>query len=1334
MFGIDSESLNDTRVARRRRGALVCATALIAAVVSPVAGFAAPKSALAPRTATAARATATSAADAVVADFNGDRQLDIVEASKGGGLTVRWGVRKGEYGESVAFAGDVSATRVIAADVTADGIDDVVAFTPAGTMLWVVPGSTSGTFGAVRSTSVPDGIHAIAAAGFAGNGGTDIAVASERTSSVVLLQNRDDRSGFDASVTALPSRALSIGAIRLNADNQYDLVVGLENASVVALQAADGGFAITVTRTLPFSPDLMTMADFDVDGWNDAIVASANGEIAAFARSAGSIGEPVVSTLSAPLTKIAAGYVDTDTELDVVGSGGSIAMVFPGLGAGTFGAPRQAVNAQDVESIALVKGSGGRQSQLVVAKDSGVSVEMIETPASKLAATFTVTNCTDITFACANPGVDDSIVQIAAPPGSLRDAINQANSSAGADTIVFNLTTSSPGVYTRYSAVSLVWHIAIAEPLVLSDSGTSIVGETAADTNPFGPDVAVQPLSRQNIFAALQDAAPAPPEALFEAFIVNGGGCSISGLIVSGGNFGGFAIALPKCSMGDIVPDVIPVDVEFADGIICFGGTAVITGNYIGTDQRGIGAVNPQPISPISGGVTLIGSGSRIGGGSLDDRNIIVGTTNSVTVFNSSGSQILGNVIGTDGTYGSRPGGATPRVGVSVQNSTSTTITGNVIGGSVLSGIRLTQNCDGTEIGSNRVGIEQSEEGLARNSDGGIVVNASTNTHIGPANIISRNTGIDGVNSGGIVLTGSSVPTTGTNIDDNSIFENTFNGVVIDNGSQNTIGPNNSILNNDLFGILVSRGTQNTITLNSISENDVLGINLLSPADAVDGITPNDATDADTGPNDLLNFPVFTASTATTTTVTVSGTAPAGSLVEIFESDNFSANGQGIEFMISTTATAGGVFSIALPLTLPLQDSLTLTATATLGGNTSEFGPNFKLNQRLQVTPLSITFPTTAVGGVSTAPLTICNTGVSNLTISNISVSPTGGPFSVSTPADTTLGPGECISLTVTFAPTSASNFAGSIVISSDDPTADDVIVTLAGTAILGVINVNVTTLLIPQTRVDGSRSSVVTVSNPTAVAVTVTRTEFKRRNSAKVTFTDRTDPFFQAIPSTFTVPAGGSVDVTVVFAPEAPIPTTDTSSVFELPNPGYQTSKKIQTDMTFVVSDSLGISKTVAVKARVKPVPGITGGGAPQFVDQLDLTLDTYDPDNNLTNARFVFRNEAEIELFRIDNTPGVGKAIKKFAKGMNIPITFTFTGLSPYAGSLRFLDCVVDDADGQSSNTVRFRIRYINPKSGSPTFVLESDQPAIGGSGLRGLSPASVFLPPVHIGPSRP
>ena len=53
-------------------------------------------------------------------------------------------------------------------------------------------------------------------------------------------------------------------------------------------------------------------------------------------------------------------------------------------------------------------------------------------------------------------------------------------------------------------------------------------------------------------------------------------------------------------------------------------------------------------------------------------------------------------------------------------------------------------------------------------------------------------------------------------------------------------------------GIQVLSGTGNMISSNSIYSNGALGINLGS-----DGVTLNDANDADSGPNNLQNFPVL---------------------------------------------------------------------------------------------------------------------------------------------------------------------------------------------------------------------------------------------------------------------------------------------------------------------------------------------------------------------------------------------------------------------------------------------------------------------------------------------
>jgi hypothetical protein len=133
---------------------------------------------------------------------------------------------------------------------------------------------------------------------------------------------------------------------------------------------------------------------------------------------------------------------------------------------------------------------------------------------------------------------------------------------------------------------------------------------------------------------------------------------------------------------------------------------------------------------------------------------------------------------------------------------------------------------------------------------------------------------------------------------------------------------------------------RNTVRANRIFSNGGLGINL-----GHDGVTPNDLSDQDTGPNLLQNFPTLTSALADAEDTTITGvlnSAPSSTfLIEFFVSESCDTSGFGEGALtfgsVSTFTDASGnaTFSHTLPI-VPIGHTITSTATDQ-GGNTSEF-------------------------------------------------------------------------------------------------------------------------------------------------------------------------------------------------------------------------------------------------------------------------------------------------------------------------------------------------------------------------------------------------------------
>jgi hypothetical protein len=166
----------------------------------------------------------------------------------------------------------------------------------------------------------------------------------------------------------------------------------------------------------------------------------------------------------------------------------------------------------------------------------------------------------------------------------------------------------------------------------------------------------------------------------------------------------------------------------------------------------------------------------------------------------------------------------------------------------------------------------------------------------------------------------------------NTIAYNTNEGILIGwSAANNRIEVNNIHDNGVGVYAMDDTTTANPFTQNTIFANAALGLDL-----APWGVNLNDPGDGDTGANQRLNYPEFTASS----TSMVEGTACHGCTVEIYLSDSDPSNhGEGQSLLGSLVAGPYGDFTFNFPSSLATCDRITATTTDVFG-NTSEFSPN----------------------------------------------------------------------------------------------------------------------------------------------------------------------------------------------------------------------------------------------------------------------------------------------------------------------------------------------------------------------------------------------------------
>jgi hypothetical protein len=292
---------------------------------------------------------------------------------------------------------------------------------------------------------------------------------------------------------------------------------------------------------------------------------------------------------------------------------------------------------------------------MVVATLLAACLMMAAQPAHA-STTFVVNSQGDQIDANGSDGVCDTNAAAAGNQCTLRAAIQQANSTSGADTINFNIPEGGVSLFPTTGMPSITDTVTI--------------------------DGYTQPTSTPNTLATGTNAVPRVE--LFGSNLSGGDGLRIE-------------------ANNSVIRGLTVSDFS-SDGIVVQGSGNKIEGSFIGTEPQG-----PADLGNGDTGVVIVGSNNTIGGTTLAARNVIsANDTNGVQLSSGgSGNSVLGNLIGTfrDGT--SALGNS--EFGVLVAGSTS-----NAIGDGTAAGANTIafNGRDGTRI----LGNEDVANRISRNS------------------------------------------------------------------------------------------------------------------------------------------------------------------------------------------------------------------------------------------------------------------------------------------------------------------------------------------------------------------------------------------------------------------------------------------------------------------------------------------------------------------------------------------------------------------------------------------------------------------------------------------
>ena len=288
--------------------------------------------------------------------------------------------------------------------------------------------------------------------------------------------------------------------------------------------------------------------------------------------------------------------------------------------------------------------------------------------------------------------------------------------------------------------------------------------------------------------------------------------------------------------------------------------------------------------------------------------------------------------------------------------SQSSSVRGLAIGNFTEAGVRISAN--GCSVLGNYIGTDATGAVAAPNGTGVVIdsgfINGFVGGGLGNRNIISGNLGAGVETAGGYFIEGNFI---GTDPTGNVALPNQGAAVAVVAGTGNHVGASygddaNLIAYDGPGGVVVTGASTTCEILNNwiwTESSANPGIDL-----GGDGVTANDSSDTDSGPNTLLNYPVITSAMSSGDETQIRGEIVGAEPVvrtydvQLFVSPNASPR-QGRQLVggawvtsVTTDATGYATFSDSISGYTP-PSGWWVTATATYDGYTSEYSAPFQM-------------------------------------------------------------------------------------------------------------------------------------------------------------------------------------------------------------------------------------------------------------------------------------------------------------------------------------------------------------------------------------------------------